>query len=231
MRTSTTAVACRRSSRPASPADPGHAPAPLDLAEIVLRRRGQAPGGGGDALATPPPGRGRRARRRQETEGTALEVGGRTCRSTCARPRPRADDEPRRPVRRAGRGGARCGLVQPVAYDQPADGGSRLRRHLPRRGPHPGLGDHRAAGVTDGDARSDDRLLGRPRPLRHPHPARPDPDQPRRLRGGGVDLRQPRAPRPRPGGGGAGRARSNEASRATAACCWSRPSPSAARRS
>ena len=77
-------------------------------------------------------------------------------------------------------------------------------RGLPRRGPHPRLGDHRAA-LRRRRGAADDRLLRRPRPRRHADPARPDTADPRRCRHGRVDLRQPRARAARRGDRGAGR--------------------------
>ena len=61
-------------------------------------------------------------------------------------------------------------------------------------GPHPGLGDHRGRGCRPRRTATPHRLLGRPGPARHAHPARPD-RHPRRsrLRPVRVHLRGPRA--------------------------------------
>ena len=86
----------------------------------------------------------------------------------------------------------------------------RGSRDVPRRRPHPRLGDHRprrSARRTASDA-DHDRLLGRPRPPEHADHPRPDTDDRGGLRDRRVDVRRARARARRRGGPDARRGRS-----------------------
>ena len=184
-----------------------------------------------------PPARGRRSHRGGRRDRARRDHHRADAARLAERPRGRAARPaaaPRhRPRRAALHGqGRRASLASFSAGPLRRGGRGRARdpRDVRRRRPHPGLGDHPAAGPGRGRRRgARHRLLGRPRPARHADPARPDRDDRRRLRPRRVDLRRPRA-RAR-GGGHPGPRRDRPDGQPTrAACCSSRRSRSGGRR-